>query len=159
MKNVDLFTIFTKEGFFLVGFDGEGEAATARDWIPPLWTEFEAAREKLEKFALRDERGRYPVWGAMTDLAHSFQPWGDEGKYMAGVESDRYMDALGFAVWRIPGFRYVRVEATLSTYADVYRETLGKLFPNYGWELVGAVQEYYQKDRMWLLFPIERLQP
>jgi hypothetical protein len=157
MNSVDPFTIFTKNAFFLVGCDGEGEAAEAQTWIPPLWREFEQGRSSLEKLALRDERGRMPIWGAMTDTGHTFQPWGDEGKYMVGIESDKYLDAVGFAVWRIPGFRYVRVEATLATYAEVFRNTLGTLLPQFGFDLVGAVQEYYLKDRMWLLFPIERL--
>ncbi len=76
---------------------------------------------------------------------------------MAGVESDRYMDAEGFAVWRIPAFRYLRAEASLATYADVYRHVLGSVFPNNGWELAGAVQEFYQNEQLFLLFPIERL--
>ncbi len=151
------YDLFVKDAFFLVGCDGAGTAETASEWIPPLWDEFNASYPKLEKLAVRDAHGVIPVWGAMTDLGQEFQPWGEEGKYMAAVESERYMDALGFAVWRVPGFRYVRAAATLETYASVYRRILGKVFPQNGWELVGAVQEYYLKDRMWLLFPIQRL--
>jgi len=151
------YEMFVKEAFFLVGCDGQGPADDAGAWIPPLWDEFNAGYDKLEKLALPDARGKIPVWGAMTDPAQEFQPWGEEGRYMAGVESERYMDAIGFAVWRIPGFVYVRVPATLATYADVYRHTLGLTFAERGWTLAGAVQEYYVKDRMWLLFPIQRL--
>lgn len=157
MRDPDFFTIFLKDDFFLVGCDGEGQSATASSWIPQLWREFEANRGRLERLALRDEHGKIPVWGAMTDPGHTFEPWGDEGKYLVGVESEKYLDAVGFAVWRIPGFRYVRVPATLENYGEVYRDVLGRLFPRYGFTLAGAIQEYYLEDRMWLLFPIERL--
>ncbi|OHE42265.1 MAG: hypothetical protein A2Y16_01750 [Tenericutes bacterium GWF2_57_13] len=151
------FDLFTKDSFFLIGYDGAGSVESAPEWIPPLWDEFKTDFAKIEKLAVRPAHGAIPVWGAMTDLGQEFQPWGEEGKYMAGVESDRYLDALGFAVWRIPGFIYVRAAATLETYALVYRRILGTVFPENGWDLVGAVQEYYLKDRMWLLFPIKRL--
>ncbi|MFA5006770.1 MAG: hypothetical protein WC509_04845 [Candidatus Izemoplasmatales bacterium] len=151
------YDLFVKEAFFLVGCDGQGPAGEASEWIPPLWEEFNAGFGKLETLARPDARGRIHVWGAMTDLAQEFQPWGEDGRYMVGVESDRYMDALGFAVWRVPGFVYVRVPATIETYADVYRHTLGVVFAEQGWNLVGAIQEMYLKERMWLLFPIERL--
>ncbi len=152
--NID---IIEKDAFFVIGYDDSGPIETAKDWIMPLWEQFNADFAKLAPIAKKDAHGRYLVWGAMTDVGQDFHPWTDEGRYMAGVESDRYMDAEGFAVWRIPAFRYLRAEATLATYADVYREVLGTLFPNNGWELVGAVQEFYRKDQLYLFFPIERL--
>ena len=82
MENIikKAFVVIGKEGSTL---DGEG-------FIQKLWDDANGHFDEVAHLAKRDENGNLVgIWGAMSDLSHSFQPWEDgfsKGLYLAGVE-------------------------------------------------------------------------
>ncbi len=55
-----------------------------------LWEDANSYFYEIEELAKKDERGNLAgIWGTMSDLSHTFQPWEEDfskGCYLAGVE-------------------------------------------------------------------------
>lgn len=150
--------ICVMDSFSVIG--KEGSTNDGKDFVKRLWKDANANFSEVAELAKKDEHGN-PVgfWGAMSDFAHSFNPWEDgftKGVYLAGVEVNDGAEApQGWVKWTIPAFEYLYVKnegsSTLSDINEYLREN--KI------SLVGAVQEFNCPDtsHVFLFFPIRRL--
>ena len=151
MENIikKAFVVIGKEGSTL---DGEG-------FIQKLWDDANGHFDEVAHLAKRDENGNLVgIWGAMSDLSHSFQPWEDgfsKGLYLAGVECVDSAEAPdGWTKWVIPGYEYLVVENHNGAFRDTIRQMNDK-----GIALVGAVHDYTDPatGKGYLYFPIREV--
>lgn len=151
MENIikKAFVVIGKEGSTL---DGEG-------FIQKLWDDANGHFAQVAHLAKRDENGNLVgIWGAMSDLSHSFQPWEDgfsKGLYLAGVECVDSAEAPdGWTKWVIPGYEYLVVE----NHNGVFRDTIRQMQEE-GIALVGAVHDYTDPatGKGYLYFPIRKV--
>ncbi len=79
----------TKEAFSVIG--KEGSTADGDGFIQRLWNDANTHFGEVAPLAKKDEKGNIAgIWGAMSDLTRSFNPWSDnftKGLYLAGVRS------------------------------------------------------------------------
>ena len=120
MENIikKAFVVIGKEGSTL---DGEG-------FIQKLWDDANGHFDEVAHLAKRDENGNLVgIWGAMSDLSHSFQPWEDgfsRGLYLAGVECVDNAEAPdGWTKWVIPGYEYLVVENHDGAFVATIKQT------------------------------------
>ena len=151
MENIikKAFVVIGKEGSTL---DGEG-------FIQKLWDDANGHFDEVAHLAKRDENGNLVgIWGAMSDLSHSFQPWEDgfsKGLYLAGVECVDNAEAPdGWTKWMIPGYEYLVVENHDGAFGDTIRQMQEE-----GIALVGAVHDYTDPatGKGYLYFPIRKV--
>lgn len=151
MENIikKAFVVIGKEGSTL---DGEG-------FIQKLWDDANGHFTEVAHLAKRDENGNLVgIWGAMSDLSHSFQPWEDgfsKGLYLAGVECVDSAEAPdGWTRWMIPGYEYLVVENHDGAFGDTIRQMQEE-----GIALVGAVHDYTDPatGKGYLYFPIRKV--
>lgn len=151
MENIikKAFVVIGKEGSTL---DGEG-------FIQKLWDDANGHFTEVAHLAKRDENGNLVgIWGAMSDLSHSFQPWEDgfsKGLYLAGVECIDNAEAPdGWTKWMIPGYEYLVVENHDGAFRDTIRQMNDKEIA-----LVGAVHDYTDPatGKGYLYFPIRKV--
>lgn len=151
MENIikKAFVVIGKEGSTL---DGEG-------FIQKLWDDANGHFDEVAHLAKRDENGNLVgIWGAMSDLSHSFQPWEDgfsKGLYLAGVECVDNAEAPdGWTKWMIPGYEYLVVE----NHDGAFRDTIRQMQEE-GIALVGAVHDYTDPatGKGYLYFPIKEV--
>lgn len=143
------FVVIGKEGSTL---DGEG-------FIQKLWDDANGHFAQVAHLAKRDENGNLVgIWGAMSDLSHSFQPWEDgfsKGLYLAGVECVDNAEAPdGWTKWMIPGYEYLVVENHDGAFGDTIRRMQEEEIA-----LVGAVHDYTDPatGKGYLYFPIRKV--
>lgn len=109
------FSVMGKEGSTL---DGQG-------FIQKLWEDANSHFGEVQSLAKKDKHGDLVgIWGAMSDLSHSFKPWEDnfsKGLYLAGVECvDDAQPPEGWTKWTIPGYEYLCAEVESgSTFTDM----------------------------------------
>ena len=115
--------------------------------------------DEVAHLAKRDENGNLVgIWGAMSDLSHSFQPWEDgfsKGLYLAGVECVDNAEAPdGWTKWVIPGYEYLVVENHNGVFRDTIRQMQEEEIA-----LVGAVHDYTDPatGKGYLYFPIKEV--
>ena len=101
------------------------------------------------------------IWGLMSDADEQFKRWGTEGKYLAGCEAkDDAIAPVNWALWRKPSQTYVVVTCTQESYGQVFNYILNEYLPDQGYEVIGAIHEYYPQDtekgKLYLYFPIEK---
>ena len=151
MENIikKAFVVIGKEGSTL---DGEG-------FIQKLWDDANGHFDEVAHLAKRDENGNLVgIWGAMSDLSHSFQPWEDgfsKGLYLAGVECVDNAEAPdGWTKWMIPGYEYLVVE----NHDGAFRDTIRQMQEE-GIALVGAVHDYTDPatGKGYMYFPIREV--
>lgn len=151
MENIikKAFVVIGKEGSTL---DGEG-------FIQKLWDDANGHFTEVAHLAKRDENGNLVgIWGAMSDLSHSFQPWEDgfsKGLYLAGVECVDSAEAPdGWTKWVIPGYEYLVVENHDGAFGDTIRQMQEEEIA-----LVGAVHDYTDPatGKGYLYFPIREV--
>lgn len=151
MENIikKAFVVIGKEGSTL---DGEG-------FIQKLWDDANGHFTEVAHLAKRDENGNLVgIWGAMSDLSHSFQPWEDDfskGLYLVGVECVDSAEAPdGWTKWVIPGYEYLVVENHDGAFGDTIRQMNEE-----GIALVGAVHDYTDPatGKGYLYFPIREV--
>ena len=77
-----------KEEFAVIG--KEGSTGDGEGFIQKLWDDANSHFHEVAHLAKKDPTGKLVgIWGAMSDLSRSFQPWEDgfsKGLYLAGVE-------------------------------------------------------------------------
>ena len=143
------FTVIGKEGSTL---DGDG-------FIQKLWQDANGHFEQVAGLAKRDEQGNLVgVWGAMSDLTRSFQPWDDfdKGLYLAGVECRNDADAPeGWTKWVIPAYEFLVVEHEND---QSFAEMLKYMGEN-NLSLAGAVNDFTDPKigKNYMYFPIRKL--
>ena len=76
-----------KESFTVIG--KEGSTLEGEGFIQRLWQDANSHFDQIADLAKKDAQGNLVgIWGAMSDLTRSFQPWDDfnKGLYLAGAE-------------------------------------------------------------------------
>ena len=146
-----------KKAFVVIG--EEGSTLDGEGFIQKLWDDANGHFAQVAHLAKRDENGNLVgIWGAMSDLSHSFQPWEDgfsKGLYLAGVECVDSAEAPdGWTKWVIPGYEYLVVE----NHNGVFRDTIRQMQEE-GIALVGAVHDYTDPatGKGYLYFPIRKV--
>ena len=146
-----------KKAFVVIG--KEGSTLDGEGFIQKLWDDANGHFDEVAHLAKRDENGNLVgIWGAMSDLSHSFQPWEDgfsKGLYLAGVECVDSAEAPdGWTKWVIPGYEYLVVENHNGAFRDTIRQMNDK-----GIALVGAVHDYTDPatGKGYLYFPIKEV--
>ncbi len=146
-----------KKAFVVIG--KEGSTLDGEGFIQKLWDDANGHFDEVAHLAKRDENGNLVgIWGAMSDLSHSFQPWEDgfsKGLYLAGVECVDSAEAPdGWTRWMIPGYEYLVVE----NHDGAFRDTIRQMQEE-GIALVGAVHDYTDPatGKGYLYFPIRKV--
>lgn len=147
-----------KESFSVIGKQGSTNHEKA--FIQDLWTDANAHFNEVEDLAKRNERGNLiGIWGAMSDLTHSFSPWEynfTKGLYLAGVEVNDDAEApIGWVKWTIPSYEYLYVKnESLDTFVDVIN-----YLEEHEINLVGAVHDFTcpESGQQYMFFPIRRV--
>ena len=143
------------ESFVVIG--KEGSTMDGEGFIQRLWEDANSHFGEVQHLAKKDENGKLlGIWGAMSDLSHSFKPWEDnfsKGLYLAGVECVNDAEApLGWTKWVIPSYEYLYVEMEDG---NTFPEVLEYMKEN-GLELVGAVHDFTcpETGKNFMFFPI-----
>ena len=146
-----------KKAFVVIGkvgstLDGEG-------FIQKVWNEANSHFNEVAHLTKKDANGNLVgIWGAMSDISHSFKPWEDgfrKGLYLAGVECVDHAEAPdGWTKWIIPGYQYIVVE----NHNGVFEDTIGQMKEE-GIPLVGAVHDYTDPatGKNYMYFPIREI--
>ena len=152
-------TIVERGPIVLIGREGYGDSARGSQWIQPLWQDLQTHICEAAQVVKHKADGRPAgLWGAMSDAARRYLPWENDGLYLAGFEADENASTpSGWNRWILPAFRYAVVQCTPQTYGVIFQQMIIHYLPEHGWNLEGAVQEYYPDDRMELYFPIAKL--
>lgn len=147
-----------KESFAVIG--KEGATLDGEGFIQRLWDNANAHFGEVQHLARRDETGNLVgIWGAMSDLTRSFQPWEDQfsrGLYLAGVECGDDAEApAGWTKWVVPGYEYVCVAADGKT---TFSDALDRMRAD-GLTLAGAAHDFTcpKTGKSYMLFPIRAL--
>lgn len=138
----------------------EGSTNDGEGFIARLWENANSHFAEVEPLAARDEQGQMlGIWGAMSDMSRSFQPWEDgftKGLYLAGVQCELDKEApAGWAKWEIPAYEYLYAECGAP---DTFPQAIRYMEEN-GISLVGAVHDFIcpATGRSYLFFPIRKL--
>lgn len=148
-----------KDSFSIIG--KEGSTNDGKDFIQKLWADANSNFAEVASLAKKDEKGNLiGIWGAMSDLSRSFNPWENnftKGLYLAGVEVIGNAQApQGWVKWDIPSYEYVYVKNNESH--NIFMEVIEYLKEN-NIKLVGAAHEFNSpKDgERYIFFPIRRI--
>jgi len=147
-----------KPAFAVIGIEGSTEDGPG--FIAALWDEANSRFGEVSHLAKTNPDGTLcGVWGAMTDMSRSFQPWEDDfsrGLYLAGVEvRDDAQPPRGWARWDVPGYEYIRLERDNQF---CFARGLA-LLRDEGLPLAGAVHDFTDPatGTGYMLFPIRKL--
>ena len=146
-----------KEKFVVIG--KEGSTLDGEGFIQKLWNDANSNFSEVAHLAKRDANGSIVgIWGAMSDISHSFKPWEDgfrKGLYLAGVECVDSAEAPdGWVKWTIPSYEYIVAE----NHRRVFEKIIGQMNQE-GISLVGAVHDYTDPatGKGYLYFPIREV--
>jgi predicted transcriptional regulator YdeE len=147
-----------KESFSVIG--KEGSTNDGNGFIQKLWADANSHFNEVAELAKKDEEGNLlGIWGAMSDLSHSFNPWENnfsKGLYLAGVEvTDDAQAPKGWVKWTIPSYEYIYVKnENTSTFVDVI-----KYLKEIDIQLVGAVHDFNcpETGQSYMFFPVRKL--
>lgn len=148
-----------KESFSVIG--KEGSTNDGKDFVQKLWQDANSHFQEIEHLAKRDESGNIGgIWGAMSDLSRTFEPWEEnftKGLYLAGAEVQDEAEAPdGWVKWTIPGYEYLYVKCTEE---NVFSKVIAYMQES-GLELAGAVHDFFcpqENEQGYMFFPIRRL--
>ena len=147
-----------KEAFVVIG--KEGSSLEGQDFIQKLWEDANSHFNEVQHLAKKDENGNLVgIWGAMSDLSHSFKPWEDnfsKGLYLAGIECGDNAEApMGWTKWIIPGYEYIYVETENE---NTFSNVLNYMSEN-NLTLVGAVHDFTcpETGKNYMFFPIRTI--
>lgn len=146
-----------KERFSVIG--KEGSTADGEGFVQRLWADANAHFQEVRHLAKEDGVEIVGVWGCMSDVTRSFQPWDQDfgrGLYLAGIECLDDAEAPdGWTKWQVPGFEYLCIQREND---DSFREMIAYLRQN-AIALAGAVQDFTnpKSGKNYMLFPIRRL--
>lgn len=147
-----------KRSFSVIG--KEGTTYDGQNFIKKLWEEANEHFNEISDLAKKNEDGKLiGIWGAMSDLSRSYQPWENnftEGLYLAGVECyDEAKAPSGWTKWTIPSYEYLVVECDEG---DTFSKMIHYLKQN-DLHLVGAVHDYTDPStkKNYMFFPIKKV--
>lgn len=148
----------TKTSFSVIG--KEGSTNDGNGFIQRLWEDANSHFNEVAALAKKDDNGNIlGIWGAMSDVSHSFHPWEEsftKGIYLAGVEVvDEAKAPEGWTKWTIPAYEYLYVKKDDSS---TFPEVIGYLKEN-KIPLVGAAHDFTcpETGLDYIFFPIQRL--
>jgi len=137
-----------------VGSTNDGEGFIAR-----LWEDANSHFDEVAHLAAKDEQGNLlGIWGAMSDMSLSFQPWEDgfaKGLYLAGVQAELDQETPeGWTKWIIPAYVYLYTECDEP---DIFSKMIAYMQEN-SIPLAGAVHDFTcpQSGKSFMFFPIEK---
>ena len=147
-----------KESFSVIG--KEGSTNDGNGFIQKLWADANSHFNEVAELAKKGEKGNLlGIWGVMSDLSHSFNPWENnfsKGLYLAGVEvTDDAQAPKGWVKWTIPSYEYIYVKnENTSTFVDVI-----KYLKENNIQLVGAVHDFNcpETGQSYMFFPVRKL--
>ncbi len=147
-----------KESFSVIG--KEGSTNDGNGFIQKLWADANSHFNEVAELAKKGEKGNLlGIWGAMSDLSHSFNPWENnfsKGLYLAGVEvTDDAQAPKDWVKWTIPSYEYIYVKnENTSTFVDVI-----KYLKENNIQLVGAVHDFNcpETGQSYMFFPVRKL--
>lgn len=146
-----------KEAFVVIG--KEGSTLDGSGFIQKLWNDANGHFNEVAHLVKKDDKGNMVgIWGAMSDMSHSFQPWEDgftKGLYLSGVECIDDAEAPGgWVKWHIPGYEYIVVE----NYRGAFEKTIAQMDEK-GIPLVGAVHDFTdpKSGKSYMYFPVRKL--
>lgn len=154
--------IVRKPSFNVIGKAGQGPSDKGPEWIKPLWTEANSKFNEINDMVKYEQTSKIAgIWGLMSDTGGQFKRWGAEGRYLAGCEAkDDAAAPAGWNLWTVPAFTYVVISCTYDTYGEAFNYVLNEYFPDKGYEIIGAVHEFFPQDAgqgvLQLYFPISR---
>ena len=138
----------------------EGSTSDGDGFIARLWETANSHFSEITDLAAKDENGNLlGIWGAMSDMSRSFQPWEDgftRGLYLAGVQCAPDQEAPdGWTKWVIPAYECLYAECIES---DVFIRMIAYMQEN-GIPLAGAVHDFTcpQTGKNFMFFPIRKL--
>lgn len=155
--------IVEKGKISIIGKMGQGAVGNSYEWIQELWDEANEHFNEIGGLAKLGEDGSFAgFWGAMSNTDETFLPWDWQGKYLAGCEVKDDSEAQnGWTKWVLPAFKYIVVKCNHETYGETLEYIKNNYMPNHKYNLVGAIQEYYDPKVLdgsfYLYFPIEAL--
>lgn len=135
--------IISKPAFSVIGIEGSGKSYEGPKWIGPLWEQAYKRRGEVEHLIVSSGE----AWGLMSAISEFLSPWKEEGKYLAGWETNA--DAkppAGWSVWKMPEQTFAVVDCTMATYGEAYRYVVSEFLPKEGYVRSGAVHEFYPKE-------------
>lgn len=137
--------IVEKEDFEVIGKVAEGESEKHSQWVLPLWQDFNKnIREIINLVKVDENNNLVGIWGIMNDVDETFSPWGDMGKYMAGVEVKENSNAPdNWTKWNIKGGKFIKVKCRIENYSKIFTSIVENYAPKNGYVIVGNVMEYY----------------
>lgn len=148
----------TKESFVVIG--KEGSTLDGQDFIQKLWEDANSHFNEVQYLAKKDDNGNIlGIWGAMSDLSHSFNPWEEnfsKGLYLAGVECNDDAEAPdGWTKWVVPGYEYLYTECDSK---DTFPMMINYMKDNNIY-LAGAVHDFTcpETGKSYMFFPIRKL--
>lgn len=146
-----------KKAFVVIG--KEGSTLDGEGFIQKLWDDANSHFSEIAHLAKKDANGNLVgIWGAMSDMSHSFKPWEDgfrKGLYLAGVEcADDAEAPEGWTKWIIPGYEYLVAE----NYNGVFEDTIRQMNEE-GISLAGAVHDFTDPamGKGYMYFPIRKI--
>lgn len=147
-----------KESFAVIG--KQGSTLDGIGFVQKLWSQANAGFGEIQHLAKKDEQGNIGgIWGAMSDLSHTFQPWEEnftKGLYLAGVECSIDVAApAAWTKWVIPSYEYLYVECDGS---DTFSKMIDYLKTN-NISLAGAAHDFTcpQTGKNYIFFPIKKI--
>lgn len=146
-----------KKAFVVIG--KEGSTLDGEGFIQKLWDNANSHFSEIAHLAKKDANGNLVgIWGAMSDMSHSFKPWEDgfrKGLYLAGAECVDDAEAPdGWTKWNIPGYEYLVAE----NYNGVFEDTIRQMNEE-GISLAGAVHDFTDPatGKGYMYFPIRKI--
>ena len=138
----------------------EGSTNDGEGFIARLCEDANSHFDEVAALAVKDENGNLlGIWGAMSDMSRSFQPWEDgftRGLYLAGVQCELNQQAPeGWTKWIIPAYEYLYTECTEP---DTFARMIAYMQDN-NIVLAGAVHDFTcpQTGKNFMFFPIRKL--
>ena len=138
----------------------EGSTNDGEGFIARLWEDANGHFAEVAHLATKDEEGNLlGIWGAMSDMSRSFQPWENnftKGLYLAGVQCETDCEAPeGWTKWVIPAYEYLYTECTEpDTFVQMINYMQEHQIP-----LAGAVHDFTcpQTGKQFMFFPVCRV--
>lgn len=137
--------IVEKKDFEVIGKVNSGESEKHSEWVLPLWQNFNKNIKEIINLVKIDENNNLSgIWGIMNDIDETFSPWGEIGKYMAGVEvKENSIPPDGWTKWKIKGGKFIKVKCNIENYSKVFTDIVENYVPKNRYTIIGNVMEYY----------------
>ena len=143
----------------------EGFCTREKNRVQELWRQANSNFGEIAELGMKNPDGSFVgFWGAMSDETRSFLSWTEDfsrGLYLAGIEA--YEDTpvpAGWVKWVMPARTYLVTEVTPESYGETFRAVIGRLLPELGLKLAGAVCDFTEPatGQNKLFFPVEGIE-